>query len=87
LSYLTSKTNIEEPAFCKCSILFYKQLPLIILFAKLFKARNLIIATNNYFTFFITLDKLPQTTAKSSSISFKLSPKTVTSPVLTLRVN
>ena len=56
-------------------------------FLVLLEESNLIIAINNYFTFFITSDKLSQATVKSSFISFKLSPKTVTSPALTLCVN
>jgi len=79
--------SIEEPVFCKCSILLCEQLPLMILFALPLEDDDLIIAINNYFTFFITLDRLSQAILKSSFISFKLSPKTVTSPALTLCVN
>jgi len=85
--YLTSKINIEEPILYKCSILLFGQLTLIILFTLPLEDTNSIITINNYFTFFITLDRLSQVAVKSSFISFKLSPKTVTSPVLTLWVN
>jgi len=75
------------PLIIRSSVFSWSKTYLIILPTLPLEGNDLIIAKNHYFTFFITSDRLSQATVKSSFISFKLSPKTVTSPALTLYVN